>query len=53
MADKEFDYLLNFEAKINNFYGLPKVHKSKQINEKCKLAKSDYVEIPENVLDLK
>ena len=34
MTDKEFDYILNFEAKISNFYGLPKVHKSKQINEK-------------------
>ena len=26
MTDKEFDYLQNFEAKISNFYGLPKVH---------------------------
>ena len=25
---------MNFEAKISNFYGLPKVHKSKQINKK-------------------
>ena len=34
MTEKEFDYLLNFEVKTSNFYGLPKVHKSKQINEK-------------------
>ena len=53
MTDKEFDYLQNFEAKISIFCGLPKVHKSKQINEKCKLAKSDYFEIPENVFVLK
>ena len=30
MTEKEFDYLLNFEVKTNNFYGLPKVHKSKK-----------------------
>lgn len=53
MTDKEFYYLQNFEAKLSDFYGLPKVHKSKQINEKGKLAESDYVEISENVLDLK
>ena len=47
------DYLQNFEAKTSNFYGLPKVHKSKQINEKCKLAQSNYVEITEDILDLK
>lgn len=25
MTDTKFDYLQNFEAKISNFYGLPKV----------------------------
>ena len=53
MTEKEFDYLQNFEAKTSNFYGLLKVHKSKQINEKCKLIKSSYVEITEKVHDLK
>ena len=53
MTEKEMDYLQNFEAKTSNFYGLPKVHKSKQINEKCKLAQSNYVEITEDILDLK
>ena len=53
MTEKEKDYLQNFEAKTSNFYGLPKVHKSKQINEKCKLAQSYYVEITEDILDLK
>ena len=53
MTEKEFDYLLNFEVKTSNFYGLPKVHKSKQINEKCKSANSGYVEIPDKISDLK
>ena len=53
MTEKEFDYLQNFEAKTSNFYGLPKVHTSKQINEKCKLTKSDYVEITEKVHEIK
>ena len=27
LTEKEADYLLNFESKTNNFYGLPKIHK--------------------------
>ena len=53
LTDKEYDYLLNFEVKTSNFYGLPKVHKSKQINEKCKSTNSGYVEISEHISDLK
>lgn len=53
LTKKEFEYLENFEAKTSNFYGLPKVHKSKIINEKCKSATSGYVEISEQVNDLK
>ena len=30
MTEKEMDYLQNFEAKSSNFYGLPKLHRSKQ-----------------------
>ena len=53
LTEKEFDYLLNFEIKTSNFYGLPKVHKSKQINEKCKSTNSGYVEITDQISDLK
>ena len=53
VTEKEFDYLLNFEMKTSNFYGLPKVHKSKQINEKCKSTNSGYVEITDHISDLK
>ena len=52
-TEKEMDYSQNFETKTSNFNGLPKVHKSKQINEKYKLAQSNYVEITEDILNLK
>ena len=29
------DYLVNFEMKPSNFYGLPKVHKSEKIKTAC------------------
>ncbi|XP_045209259.2 uncharacterized protein LOC123561103 [Mercenaria mercenaria] len=52
LTDKEIDYLQNFEVKTSNFYGLPKVHKSKHISELCKKATTEYVEVT-NVTDLK
>ena len=38
--------------KPSQFYGLPKIHKSKTIPERCKSAKSSYVEV-KDVYDLK
>ena len=38
LTDKEFDYLVNFECKTSNFYGLPKIHKNKKIKEACPVA---------------
>ena len=52
LTKKEIDYLENFEVKSSNFYGLPKVQKSSQINDKCKKSNSSYIEIPD-VTDLK
>ena len=51
LTRKEFDYLTEFETKPSNFYGLPKIHKSKEINEACSISKENYVEIdaPENL----
>ncbi|XP_029648835.1 uncharacterized protein LOC115222656 [Octopus sinensis] len=34
--EKETDYITNFKCKPSLFYGLPKIHKSKIINEACK-----------------
>ena len=52
LTKKELEYLEKFEVKSSNFYGLPKVHKSSHINNKCKNANSSYVEISD-VNDLK
>ena len=30
LTEKEMDYLVNFEMKPSNFYGLPKIHKSEK-----------------------
>ena len=45
LTKKEYDYLTNFEQKTSNFYGLPKIHKSKEINEACATSTSNYVEL--------
>ena len=55
LTKKELEYLEKLEVKSSNFYGLPKVHKSSHINNKCKNANSSYssyVEISD-VNDLK
>ena len=46
-TEKELDYLQNFEIRMSQFYGLPKLHKSKTISEKCKNAQASYVEVSE------
>ena len=33
LTKKELDYLQHFEVKTSQFYGLPKIHKSKTISE--------------------
>lgn len=52
LTEKELDYLLKFETRQSNFYGLPKVHKSQEITEFCRRCDNSYIEIPE-VEDLK
>lgn len=52
LTEKEKNYLLQFESKESNFYGLPKVHKSAQIASKCKEHSTPNIEIS-NVTDLK
>ena len=51
LTKKEFDYLTNFECKTSNFYGLPKIHKSKEVNDACTSSTSKYIEInpPDNL----
>ena len=38
--------LTNYIPKTRNFYGLPKIHKSKQIKRAVETQKSEYIEIP-------
>ena len=45
ITKKEFEYLTVYETKPSNFYGLPKIHKSKEINEACTISQDNYVEI--------
>ena len=45
LTEKERDYLLNFESKTSNFYGLPKIHKRKDINDACSIYDKNYVEL--------
>ena len=40
-------YLTNIFLSTSNFYGLPKVHKSKQINEAIQQQNNEYIEIYE------
>ena len=47
LTTKEIDYITNFECKESNFYGLPKVHKSKQITDACTVNSSICVNVLE------
>ena len=41
----EQNYLLDFECKSSMFYGLPKIHKSKLINNECTKIDGEYLEL--------
>ncbi|XP_061194818.1 uncharacterized protein LOC133202982 [Saccostrea echinata] len=43
---KEVDYLTNFENKSSNFYGLPKIHKSKEIQDGLEGKNALYIKLP-------
>ena len=45
LTKKELDYLTRFEIKESNFYGLPKVHKCKEIQEKGNDLNKIYIEM--------
>ena len=47
LTDKEEDYIKDFVCKESNFYGLPKVHKSKIIRDACSKNTSSYIDIKE------
>ena len=43
IKEKERDYIMNFEYKESNFYGLPKIHKCKSIKEEIEKSNSEYI----------
>ena len=45
LTKKECDYLTNFDHKPSNIYGLPKVHKCKEIIDKIALEKNECVTV--------
>ena len=42
---EEIDYLLKFESKTSNLYGLPKIHKSKIIKEAISQQNSEFITV--------
>ena len=47
LLKEEQDFLTKFSFSISNFYGLPKVHKSKIIQEAIQVQNSEYIKINE------
>ena len=45
----EIAYLLEFDFKSSNFYGLPKIHKSNLIKNKCIETQSEYLELKDPI----
>ena len=41
----EINYLLEFDCNTSLFYGLPKIHKSIMMKEKCKATSGEYLEL--------
>ncbi|KAK3098881.1 hypothetical protein FSP39_023944 [Pinctada imbricata] len=46
LTKNEIDYLTNFEVITSNFYGLPKIHKSRDIQENIQNCREAHVKIP-------
>ena len=45
LTKKEIEFLIKFDCKTSTFYGLPKIHKSKIIQDICNELKSEYIEV--------
>ena len=52
LTSSEQKYISSFDMKTSNIYGLPKIHKSKMINDAITAQKSEYIHV-KNVEDLK
>ena len=45
LTAKESDFITNFEPKPSNVYGLPKIHKSKEIQNAVKEQGNEYIKL--------
>lgn len=45
LTNHEHNFLLDFDCKTSTFYGLPKIHKCKLIQDACKMQDSEYIEV--------
>ena len=52
LTQKEYDYLVNENYKISNFYMLPKLHKSAEINTIIQEEQTEYIRVDKNVNDI-
>ena len=52
LTPKEYDFITKFQSKTSNFYGLPKIHKSTEIQNAITTQNSEYIRIL-NPTDLK
>ena len=50
LTNNEYDFLTKRCHKISNFYMLPKLHKSKKINEVIEIKRTEYIQMDENIL---
>ena len=46
LTDNEIEYLTKYEVKSSNFYGLPKIHKCKNIQENVRKCNATYIKLP-------
>ena len=50
LANNEYEYLTKRCHEISNFNMLPKLHKSKKINEIIEIKRTEYIQIDEDIL---
>ena len=50
LTNNEYDFLTKRCHKISNFYMLPKLHKSKEINEIIQRKRTEYIQIDGDIL---
>ena len=48
LTNNEYEYLINRNYQISNFYMNPKLHKSKELSEIIEIQNSEYINITEN-----